>query len=109
MLLRSLMVSTVLSIIAVVPALAGETCVKNASQERHLFAVEAEEDRISRWLGEGEKLCLQTAPKPGRRAVVSVFESVEVLEGCSRLIVTGETETLIRYSDFDRCAWMSNS
>jgi hypothetical protein len=103
------LVTTALSIVAAVPAAAGETCVKNASQEHRLFAVEAEGDRISRWLKAGETLCLRTTREPGRRAVVSVFEHTEVIEGCSRLSATGELETLIRYVDFDRCAWLSNS
>ena len=46
---------------------------------------------------------------PSGTGVVSVYEDPDGLEGCSRLVPSGQTERLIKYADFDRCAWSSNS
>lgn len=81
-------------------------CVTNGAEATHFFAVEASSsERETAMLEPGATLCL---PSEGR-GVVSVFDTGEELEGCSRLVASGETERLIRYADFDRCAWGSNS
>ncbi len=83
-------------------------CVINGSNERYYFAVE--ERGGARELAElapGETLC--TAASDGASGVVSVFETAQELEGCSRLVAGGETEAMISYANFDRCAWSSHS
>jgi hypothetical protein len=83
-------------------------CVTNGSKERLFFA--AEERGGARELAElapGETLC--TAASKGASGVVSVFETAQELEGCSRLVTGGDAEALIRYAKFDRCAWGSHS
>ena len=91
------------------PAEAGEVCVKNADRHTFLFVAEAREgDRIVARLAPGELLC---AKGVGRQVgVVSVFESAEQAEGCSRLVAApGGTRILHRYVSFDRCAWDDNT
>ena len=81
-------------------------CVTNGSEHDYLFAAEANgADRITAPLAPGETLCADG----DEGGVVSVFESEEALEGCSRIVAPGEADTLIAYSEFDRCAWASNT
>jgi len=95
------------------PVLAGETgasvCVRNASGNAHVFAAEAPggERKLAR-LQPGETLC-STGSGSEARGVVSVYEAFDTFEGCSRLVAPGQVEDMIRYSEFDRCAWSSNS
>lgn len=88
---------------------AGTLCLRNDSGQSYLFAVEAPgaERRVQEVLA-GESLCV-TGAKAGATGVVSVFEEMDALEGCSRLVPVGQTEAMIRYVDFDRCFWGSNS
>ena len=91
------------------PGAAGEVCVKNADSETLLFVAEVRGgERAVGQLTTGEVLC---ATGPGQAGgVVSVFESSEELEGCSRLVpAPGEIRILNRYVSFDRCAWDDNS
>ena len=84
-------------------------CVRNASAHRHVFVAEAPEgDRQVAELAPGERLCAKAATSK-KRGVVSVFESFESFEGCSRLVPVGRTEEMLEYVDFDRCFWSSNS
>lgn len=96
-----------------------DLCVQNGADHRHFFAAEIRGEigadiradiragtkadvRVTGWLDPGDTLC---APDSlGQSGTVSVFETEDTLEGCSRLVASG-TETLIRYADFDRCAW----
>ncbi len=88
---------------------ADRVCVRNASAERHFFAVEAEgAGRQHGYLDPGARICADGVP-PGQTGMVSVFESPDALEGCSRLVPAGQTEDMIRYVDFDRCFWSSNT
>jgi hypothetical protein len=71
------------------------------------FAAEAREGpRVTATLAGGETLC--SGPGNGAGGVVSVFETAEHFEGCSRLVSEGETEALLRYAEFDRCEWSSH-
>lgn len=92
--------------------LAGEearVCVENGSGERRFFVAEAADgSREAATLAPGGQLCA-AGGEPGARAVVSVFENPQHLEGCSRLTPMGQSEMLIRYVDFDRCEWRSHS
>ena len=84
-------------------------CVRNASDERHFFAAEVTGIvRTTGWLEPGDELCAP-AGDPAAPGFVSVFETDEGFEGCSRLVSAGKSEDMIRYADFDRCAWGSNS
>ena len=82
-------------------------CVRNADAHDFLFAVDPREGaRVLARLAPGGVLCAEAAG-PGT-GVVSVYESAEALEGCSRLVPVGRVEEMLRYVDFDRCAWTSN-
>ena len=98
----------------VVPAAAragGEAapiCVRNEDTDTYFFAVEANgAGRRTAVLAPGETLCTEAAP--GQKGVVWVFENEDSIEGCSRLVSAGQTEAMLRWSEFDRCAWSSNS
>lgn len=91
------------------PGFAGEVCVRNADKEVLLFVAEVRGgERAVGHLATGELLCATSPDEVG--GVVSVFESGEELEGCSRLVPSpGGTRILHRYVSFDRCAWDDNS
>lgn len=82
-------------------------CIVNASEKPHFFVTETREgDRNFADLAPGERLCANgTAAKDG---IVSVFESEDALEGCSRVIATGIAEEMLEYAEFDRCGWSSH-
>lgn len=87
------------------PAVA-DICVTNAGDTRMFFAAETNGGaRLTRWLAPGEKLC---APGDGAGRV-SVFESAEHIEGCTRLVGPGGSDRLLRYGAFDRCLWQSHA
>ncbi|SPH17650.1 hypothetical protein DEA8626_01174 [Defluviimonas aquaemixtae] len=99
---------TAASLIAVIvhaaPVMA-DICVTNAGDQRMLFAAETDDgERIVGWLEPGGRLC---APGDGAGRV-SVFESEDTLEGCTRLVAPGGSDTLLRYVAFDRCLWQSH-
>ena len=82
-------------------------CVTNGTHEPAFFVADANGDaQQARVLAPGETLC--DAGGDGTGGVVRVFEAADVFEGCSRLVAEGQTETLIRYADFDRCHWSSH-
>lgn len=83
-------------------------CIVNASDKNHFFVTETREgDRQFAELSPGDRLCAQgTAAAEG---IVSVFESEDDLEGCSRIIKTGVAEEMLVYAEFDRCGWSSHS
>jgi len=81
-------------------------CVVNGSDESRLFAAETHgEDRVTGTLAPGESLCSESAGD----GMVTVFEAPDHLEGCTRLVSAGGQDTLLKYADFDRCAWTSNT
>lgn len=81
-------------------------CVTNGSDHRHFFAAETNDiGRVTSMLEPGETLCAGGAAG----GFVSVFEEVEGFEGCSRLVPASGRDTLLKYADFDRCAWASNT
>ena len=88
--------------------MANALCVRNSNQISHFFAVETpgSERRVGT-LGPGEVLCAEGTE--GQVGVVSVFEHADELEGCSRLVAVGTTEDMLKYVDFDRCFWSSNT
>lgn len=98
-----------LYLIAAAPGLAQEAataefCVQNAAHAPHLFVAETREgDRRVATLQPGETLCSGKTEAPD--GVVNVFESADALEGCGRILDTGETERFIAYAEFDRCEW----
>ncbi len=90
-------------------------CVVNGTQESHYFLAEARgiegtnDSRVLGMLAPGEMLCTGAIDGAGAaRGVVSVFESPDELEGCSRLVNISAPETLTLYADFDRCGWSSH-
>ena len=94
--------------LAPVSVAATEICVRNANATPHLFGVEAEgaERKVS-MLAPGETLC--TEVPDAAKGVVSVWENAEAFEGCSRLVPVGQVEDMLKYVDFDRCFWSSNT
>ena len=100
-------VITVATCLGTAPALSGEVCVMNGTDHAYLFVAEARGGmRKVAWLDPAQSLC--SASTSGTGGVVSVFQSEDHLEGCSRLVSGTETETLLRYVDFDRCHWSSH-
>ena len=92
------------------PALAQTpgACVTNGAGESYFFVAEATGGiRETATLAPGATLCSASAAAEG--GVVSVFETAEHLEGCSRLVANAEPETLLGYADFDRCRWSSHA
>jgi len=96
---------TAVAIVLSSPALASQNvCVVNGTTEAHLFVAEAKGGpRQVSMLEAAGTLCSE-----GADGVVSVFETANSEEGCSRLVAQGQTETLIEYADFDRCRWSSH-
>ncbi|MBI6630465.1 hypothetical protein [Pontibaca salina] len=90
------------------PGAVQQLCVQNAAARTLVFAVEVPGSmRLLRDLAPGERLC--TVGAADATGVVSVYETRDAIEGCSRLASVGATETLHRYVEFDRCFWASNS
>jgi len=88
---------------------ADAVCVRNASDTPHVFAVEAPgAGRRVAELTPGGRLCARGAA-PGTRGVVWVFENLDALEGCARIVPAGSTEAMKKFVEFDRCFWSSNS
>lgn len=88
--------------------IAERLCVQNGDARALVFAVEAPGGvRLLRGLVPGARLC--TSGAAGETGVVSVYETRDAVEGCSRLVPVGSIETLRRYVEFDRCFWDSNS
>ncbi|MZR12207.1 hypothetical protein GQE99_04160 [Maritimibacter sp. DP07] len=84
-------------------------CVRNSSAQPYVFAAEVPGvDRKVARLAPGERLCA-SGGRPAAMGTVSVFEGLDALEGCSRLVPFGTTEEMKKYVDFDRCFWSSNS
>jgi len=104
MLLRSTFVLTCLAL----PAQADlGVCVTNGTEYQAFFVATANgAEQVAQMLAPQATLCSGAGAQPG--GVVRVFEYADALEGCSRLVAEGETETLIRYADFDRCHWSSH-
>ena len=93
----------------VLPAFADDVpvdgfCIVNASKTSHVFVTETREGmRKLAELAVGERLCSDPTSAPD--GIISVFESADALEGCSRIIARGKSEDLVEYAEFDRCAW----
>ena len=84
---------------------AGAFCVLNASESAYYLTAEAAEGtRRGQWLAPGDALCLRGE----QGGAVSAFVDENAIEGCSRLVVDGQIEQLLAYSEFDRCRWASN-
>ncbi len=89
------------------PAGAAGVCVTNGTEARALFVAEAKGvAQAARWLEASQTLCSGPGARPG--GVVRVFTDEDAIEGCSRLVAEGQTETLLEYRDFDRCRWSSH-
>jgi hypothetical protein len=87
---------------------AHELCVRNLDGHTHFFAVETTAaDRRTATLAPGDRLCITA--KDNKTGMVQVFESADAFEGCSRLVPVGRTEDMLKYVDFDRCFWGSNT
>jgi cytochrome c2 len=87
---------------------ANRICVQNAGKHPYFFAVDAGSNtRLTNTLAPGETLCTTTTGI-GKTGKVSVFETAEHLEGCTRIIPVGSAEQMLEYADFDRCRWSSN-
>jgi cytochrome c2 len=83
-------------------------CVRNLNDHPHFFAVETSgADRRTATLAPGERLCITAAGS--ETGMVQVFERADAFEGCSRLVPVGQTEDMLKYVDFDRCFWGSNT
>ncbi|MCF6271714.1 MAG: hypothetical protein L3J37_00790 [Rhodobacteraceae bacterium] len=83
-------------------------CVLNGTTETLFFAVDAfDAGRQTALLAPAERLC--TPPfAVATRGFVSVFTSLEAIEGCSRLAASGSEQILLEYHDFDNCNWQTS-
>lgn len=96
-------VAAFLMVLTGTPVLA-DACVQNGDETRLFFTAETAAARETGWLEPGATLCATGA---GHERV-SVFEDEDALEGCTRLMPGGGTETLLRYASFDNCLWQSH-
>ncbi|MCF6344792.1 MAG: hypothetical protein L3J15_09025 [Devosiaceae bacterium] len=84
-------------------------CVENASDKLAVFAVQiGDEERAVKELAVGEKLCVKSIGS-NYNGVVSVYEEIDAMEGCSRIVALGTLEKMFKFSEADRCLWSSNS
>ena len=82
-------------------------CVVNSSEHLLFFATETREgERNSSNLEPGEQLC--SAATTDTDGIVSVYESEDGFEGCSRIIPVGISEEMTEFAEFDRCGWSSH-
>lgn len=87
----------------------GGVCVQNATKSSYFFVAEAENGvRVTQQLEPNQVLCTPEIPN-GTKGSVSVFETEDHFEGCTRLIKANTVEQMMRYSEFDRCLWTSNA
>ncbi len=83
-------------------------CVVNASQTSRFFATETREGvRESANLEPGAALCADTTD--ALDGVVTVYESEDGFEGCTRIIPVGSAEDMLKFAEADRCEWESHS
>ena len=82
-------------------------CITNASTVPHIFTTETREGhrQVVELAPKGRLCATNTAAKDG---IVGVFESLDAIEGCARIVARGEAEELIEYAEFDRCRWGSH-
>ncbi len=91
-----------------------EICVKNKTGKDYIFAVQiGDGERLVELLPVGQKLCAISAGNiseisEDNKGVVSVYEALDDIEGCSRLVKIGTIEKLFKFVDADRCLWSSN-
>ena len=82
-------------------------CIVNASAVPHIFTTETREGvRQVAELAPGDSLC--AASTEAADGVIGVFEHIDALEGCARIVPRGGTEELLEYAEFDRCHWGSH-
>jgi len=80
-------------------------CVENHDDRAALFAVDAGDlYRAVETLAPGESLCTPEFDIP-ISGFVSIFYDKDAIEGCSRLAPAGAVQVLLKYHDFDNCAW----
>ena len=93
----------VLALAATPLPLAADVCVTNQTGATRLFTAESTAGHRARAdLGPGGTLCV--GPGEVQSGRVSVFEDLDAVEGCSRL-VPGGSIALLRFANFDTCAW----
>jgi len=86
---------------------AAEICVENATDVPRYFAVETRDGtRAASWLAASARLRLPESGGPG--GTVAAFEGPDSLEGCSRLVGPGGSDSLLAFANFDRCHWSSH-
>ena len=97
-----------LDVIAYLATFSTAICVQNAAEEALFFAAEGGEDsRVTKELQPGETLCTAALGAP-MEGTVSVFTSVDAMEGCSRIVASGMVEQMKTYAEADGCLWSSN-
>jgi len=83
-------------------------CVENRDDRAALFAVDAGEFyRALETLAPGESLCTPEF-ETATHGFVSIFFDADEIEGCSRLAPAGSVQVLLKYHDFDNCAWQNS-
>lgn len=86
-------------------------CVRNGADAAYVFTLEtAAGTRARATLAPGAELCLTEAAGavalPG--GVAAVYERLDSIEGCSRVLGATGSDELLAYAAFDRCRWASH-
>ncbi|NOR63810.1 MAG: hypothetical protein GQ535_15135 [Rhodobacteraceae bacterium] len=107
--MRSLITTLIILTVSALPARAQPPttgfCVENNDDRAALFAVDAGNAfRTVAILAPGERLCTPEFAEP-TGGFVSIFLNEDAIEGCSRLAPAGSVQGLLKYHDFDNCAW----
>jgi len=83
-------------------------CVVNRDNHPALFAVDVDGIyRAVKMLSPEDILCTPEFDEP-KNGFVSVFTDENAIEGCSRLAPAVSVQVLLKYQDFDNCAWQIN-
>ena len=83
-------------------------CVENQDNRAAVFVVDAGSAyREVATLAPNQRLCTPEFSAP-QHGFVSVFYDEVAIEGCSRLATAGEVQVLLKYHDFDNCAWQNS-
>lgn len=83
-------------------------CIVNSSPDTMFLTTETREGaRAFSSLAPGGQLCSATTAHTD--GIISVFESEDSFEGCSRIVPVGRVEEMLEFAAFDRCGWGSHN
>lgn len=83
---------------------AGSICIANRTSQALVLVVDVAGVRVSQEGAPGHVLCAG-APPGAEQGTLSVFESLDAIEGCSRRASVGSVVPIFAYASFDNCHW----